>query len=87
MKTFFLSLLLMTNLNAINFYPMSAIVTEINYTDDLVTITDFEGYSWQFYGVEDWHKNDICACIMNDMGTETIYDDEIIKTHYCGWIK
>ena len=68
-------------------YPTSAIVTEI--TDDLVTITDFEGRMWQFYDdCEDWMIGDICAVIMDNNSTnETVYDDIILQTRYCGWVE
>lgn len=69
-------------------YPTSMIVTEVDYESDLVTIVDFEGRMYQFYGCEDWYENDICAVIMDDNGTtETVYDDIILQTRYCGYIK
>lgn len=70
-----------------NLYPASMIVTHVNYEEDTVTIEDFNGQCWVFYGAEDWIVNDICACIMNDMGTDVIYDDEIVETRYCGWVE
>lgn len=70
-----------------NLYPASMIVTYVNYEEDTVTLEDFNGQRWVFYGAEDWIVNDICACIMNDMGTDVIYDDEIIETRYCGWVE
>ena len=67
-------------------YPKSAIVTEVN--GELVTITDFSGRMWQFYDdSEDWLEGDICAVIMDNNGTsETVYDDIIVMTQYCGWV-
>jgi hypothetical protein len=65
-------------------YPLTTIVTETNPEIDVVTITDNNGFVWQFYGVEDWEKGDICSVIMNDNGTETIFDDIIITTRYGG---
>ena len=69
-------------------YPTSMIVTEIDYENDLVTIVDFTGNAFQFFGCEDWCENDICAVIMDDNGTpETIYDDIITQVRYCGYIQ
>ncbi len=69
-------------------YPTSMIVTEIDYENDLVTIVDFNGNAFQFFGCEDWCENDICAVIMDDNGTpETIYDDIITQVRYCGYIQ
>lgn len=65
-------------------YPLTTIVTEINPEIDVVSITDNNGFVWQFYGVEDWEEGDICSVIMNDNGTETIFDDIIVTTRYGG---
>lgn len=65
-------------------YPLTTIVAEINPEIDVVSITDNNGFVWQFYGVEDWEKGDICSVIMNDNGTETIFDDIIVTTRYGG---
>ena len=65
-------------------YPLTTIVTEINPEIDVVSITDNNGFVWQFYGVEDWKEGDICSVIMNDNGTETIFDDIIVTTRYGG---
>ena len=65
-------------------YPLTAIVTEINPEIDVVSITDNNGSVWQFCGVEDWKEGDICSVIMNDNGTETIFDDIIVTTRYGG---
>ena len=67
------------------FYPMTTIVTEVNYNSDEVTCTDFNGNKWAFTGCEDWLEGDICSMIMCDNGTKTIYDDIIISERYNGW--
>lgn len=68
-------------------YAKSTIVININYDDDLVTVQDFSGNTWQFFGCEDWAEGDICALIMDNNGTsDTIYDDFITNTNYCGWV-
>lgn len=68
-------------------YTKSTIVIDINYDDDLVTVQDSFGDTWQFFGCEDWEKGDICALIMDNNGTsDTIYDDFITNTNYCGWV-
>lgn len=67
-----------------NQYPLTTIVTEINEEKDLVSITDNNGFVWQFYGVEDWKEGDICSVIMSDNGTKNILDDTIVKVQYGG---
>ncbi len=65
------------------YYPTTMTVTSVK--NDIVTLEDFNGYVWEFEGAEDWLVGDICACIMNDKGTPSILDDEIVKTKYCGF--
>lgn len=68
-------------------YPMSGIVTEVNHQEDHVIVTDSTGNKWEFNGIEDWQEGDIAAMVMDDNGTEEIYDDKIINIHYIGWIE
>ena len=65
-------------------YPDTMTVTGIDTEADVVTLTTSSGHMYQFYGVEDWQIGDICSCIMNDNGTETIEDDIIVDTKYSG---
>jgi len=66
-------------------YPATMRVIEVNYTEDTVTVEDFNGFTYTFEGCEDFMVGDGCALIMDDNGTEKIFDDEIIMCHYCGW--
>lgn len=65
-------------------YPLTTVVTEIDYKNDLVSVTDTNGFVWQFFGTEDWEEKDICSMIVDDNGTKTILDDVIIKVKYDG---
>lgn len=67
-----------------HYYPLTTIVTTINEDYDTVSVEDSNGFIWQFSGVEDWGEGDICSIIMDSKGTNTILDDEIVKTRYCG---
>ena len=67
-------------------YAMVAKVVNVDYSADLVDVVDANGNIWQFDGCEDWEVNDLCACLMDDNGTEIIYDDMIISCRYCGII-
>ena len=66
------------------FYPDTYIITEINRTDDIVTMSDTNGNLFQFEGCEDWSKGDLVSAIMYNSQTEEIYDDVIIKVKYAG---
>lgn len=68
-------------------YPMTAIIVHTSTYTDTVTVKDFNGNLWQFKGVEDYEVGDIVSLIMNDKGTEKIFDDEIIKAQYDGYLK
>lgn len=81
------SLLVICSASAISeFYPRCAMVTEIDETEDLVTVEDFAGVIWQFYGVEDFIVGDLVAMLLWDCGTpDSIFDDEIIDAVYGGY--
>lgn len=67
-----------------NLYPTTAVVYELDRENDLVTVEDVNGNLWQFEGCEDWDINDICSMLMDDCGTASIYDDEIVMVRYSG---
>lgn len=60
------------------YYPLTAFVTEINANENLISVTDNNGQVWQFDDSSDWRNGDICSMIMNDNGTENIFDDEVV---------
>jgi len=66
-------------------YPMTAKVIDVNYITDIVTVENFTGFTFSFYGCEDWQIGDCCSLIMDDNGTELIYDDCILQVRYGGW--
>ena len=65
-----------------DFYPLTAKVTALDKENDIVYCVDGSGFLWSFFGCEDWEVNDLASLLMNGNGTEIIYDDEIVKTHY-----
>lgn len=67
-----------------SYYPMTALVTEVNISQDLITVTNANGLQYQFYGIDDWIEGDVASLIMNDKGTEIVYDDEIVSARYSG---
>lgn len=68
-----------------NYYPKTGIVTALSAQDDLVVVRDACGQLWCFSGMEDWEVGDVASMIMDDMGTETIYDDQVLKARYAGY--
>lgn len=67
-------------------YPLSTVVECVHENE--VTTRDFNGNLWTFTDdTEDWVKGDICSLIMHDNYTSIIYDDEIIKAQYSGFVR
>jgi hypothetical protein len=67
-------------------YALTCKVVKIDRNKDIVTMEDSTGHHWKFYGVEDWEINDCVSAIMNDCGTTSILDDEIMSVRYSGWV-
>lgn len=68
-------------------YAMMTVVVEVNRQDDEVVCVDFNGNEWAFEGCEDWLVGDVCVMTMDDMDTDSIYDDEITDIRYDGWMQ
>lgn len=69
------------------YYPRTAVVTDLDYDNDLVIITDLAGLDWVMEGIEDWQVGDLVSLLMYDNNTpDTIFDDEIVMAYYGGWI-
>lgn len=71
--------------NSTNTYPLAATVCEVDYNEDTVTYKDYNGNLWTMTGAEDWMEGDTAALLMDDHGTDLIYDDEIVAARYCGY--
>ncbi len=69
-----------------NYYAMTAVVADLNYEKDTVTVVNANGFTWSFSGTEDWELGDVASLVMNDNGTEIIFDDEIVSVRYSGYI-
>lgn len=65
-----------------NYYARGAVVIDLDRENDVVVVEDCVGYTWEFTECEDWFIGDGCVMVMDDMGTETIFDDEIVNVHY-----
>lgn len=71
----------------VNIYARMGAVVELNTEEDYFTIEDTSGNLWMIDNVEDWEVGDLCALAMNNVGTPSIYDDEIISATYCGRVE
>jgi hypothetical protein len=67
-------------------YPAVGVVTDLDYENDLVIFEDCNQDLWIFEGIEDWDIGDIGALLMDDMETESIYDDTILLVRYAGFM-
>lgn len=68
-------------------YPQTFVVDSINYNQNYMILIDFNGNEWIHEDVEDFDRGDIVAAIMEERGTPTIYDDEIIMIRYAGYME
>lgn len=65
-------------------YAKTTKVIEVNQITDTVVCEDYNGNQWEFTECEDWEVGDIATLLMNDNGTENIYDDTIVEARYSG---
>lgn len=65
-------------------YPLAVKIKTVDRETDVVECVDGGGNVWEFFGCEDWQEGDFAALLMNDKGTPSIYDDEIITARYAG---
>ena len=72
--------------SALGLYPLTAVVVNFDYDEDVVICADFNGNEWLFAGIEDWMVGDLVSFIMDDFGTDEIFDDAIIDYAYSGWV-
>lgn len=75
-------LLSMVNTNLV--YSQTYIITNVDYNSDIVEIQDCNGFTYEFYGTEDYCEGDLVSCIMWTNNTNEIFDDEIISVRYSG---
>lgn len=68
-------------------YPATAIVTDIDYDTDIVTVQRASGFTYEFEGVEDTMVGDVMSLLMYNNGTGfDITDDVVISARYSGFI-
>ena len=66
-------------------YPATFKVYKMDSENDLVYIVSSTGYTYSFYGCEDYCIDDYVTCIMGDNSTTEITDDYIIDVRYSGF--
>lgn len=71
--------------NIEDIYPETAVVCDVDYKQDIVTVETKGGFQYQFYGVEDWMVDDVVSLLMKKNETESIRDDEIVMVTYSGF--
>lgn len=88
MKKFFVIItlfVLLTVSASAEIYPQTFVVGDIDKPTNAIAFIDYNCNIWTWEGIEDWMIGDIAAAIMDDNGTETIYDDMIITLRYAGY--
>lgn len=67
------------------YYPRTAVVTEVDYANDIVSAIDATGNIWEMTETDDWLEGDVVSMLMDDNGTPEILDDRIVKAYYSGF--
>ena len=60
-------------------YTMQAKVIDVDTASDTVQIEDSHGEIWEFFGTENFQKDNSVIVLMDNQGTSTIYDDKILS--------
>lgn len=68
-------------------YPQTFVVDSVNHEQNYMVLIDYNGNEWIYEDVEDFDCGDIVAAIMEERGTPTIYDDEIVMIRYAGYME
>ena len=81
-----LVLLSLAGVASADLYPAVGIVYDLDYENDTVVFEDFCGFLWKLEGIEDWDIGDVGAMLMDDLDTESIFDDVILEVRYAGYL-
>lgn len=66
-----------------NLYLLSAEVTSIEPYGQLIVVCDSKGNEFAFHdNIDMWQVGDKCMLLMDNKNTETVSDDEIVKTQH-----
>lgn len=90
MKKFLLilfTLVFITSVASAELYPNVGWVCKLDHEHDIFILEDFGGNLYVYEGIEDWFLDDIAAMLMDDNGTESIYDDVIVELRYAGYME
>ena len=68
------------------YYPLTAVVVDLDYNEDVLILEDGAELVWEFEGIEDFEIGDIVSLLMWDNNTpDSIYDDVILLVYYSGF--
>ena len=62
-------------------YVIQAKVIGIDTTADTVQIEDSHGEIWEFFGTENFQKDNSVIVLMDNQSTSSVYDDTILSVH------
>lgn len=68
-----------------NCYALTCEVVEVDNDNDVVTLVDANGNTWEWEGVDDWKIGDCASLLMDNNGTGQIADDEILSMTHNAW--
>lgn len=61
-------------------------ITDLKDNTQVIELEDYNGNVWEYEtDSTDLFINDTVSVILDDMGTDIIYDDEIVSIRYNAW--
>ena len=85
--SFIIALIIMATYMSNNFHARTAMITEINEENNIITMTCGNGNMFEVsMEIEDFMVGDLCSMIMYDYGTEYVDDDKVVSVWYEGYL-
>ena len=70
------------------YYPTTFVIIDLDESENLVILQDYNNHVWMWEGIEDNDVGDIISCLMyNNKTPNSVYDDRIVKFQYSGHIE
>lgn len=71
-----------TKIDGKQYYATNLVVKKIDRKKNKVTVKNWCGYTYTFYGISDFEKDDVVSCVMYTKGTTSIKDDKVMSAKF-----
>lgn len=69
----------------VNLHPRAMEIVEVDKANNIAICVDAVGMEWEFTEPDDLCEGDIVICMLDDKGTATLKDDEIVDVFWSGY--